>query len=157
MEPRIKTYLTAIHSLLSSPTQKHYYKWLLDNLEYFTIRDTKTEDRLLSTAPFTIEPQQCFYNSQLLSVIKGYSYYEGWYLTDLLPVPLEHGFLVSNDKVIDVTSRLLEKKNIAKPGAVEYAGIHIPRDFIASYVLNHKKTSNLLYLYYCKEVMKGAD
>lgn len=116
----ITEYLDGIISITGGD-QKRYYEWVRKKGRNFLCRNKIREHELV----LKCEPhkrRECYYNSQ--SIVLGsniYDYYEGWYIPSGL-FPLEHGFVVYNSQVVDVTAnnRIVE----------EYFGVKIPKRFV---------------------------
>ena len=141
----IKEYLKAVRDIQYSEKAKEYYNWILKNIEIFDgeNRDIDKENELMEKACIPIKPKLCFYQSQLLLLMDDdFEYYEGWYVVGNMDIPLEHGFLVYNGKVVDVTSRA--------SGFIiqEYGGVKIPRDYVESFLLKSHFSTQLLPEYY---------
>jgi len=139
----IVEYIKAISSLTEQ--YREYYNWILQNLKLWdgSNRDEDKEKELINNGFIKVELRQCYYQSQIFSLIyDDYEYYEGWYIVKDFAVPIEHAFLVHNDKVVDVTARR------AGLDVLEYGGVHIPRKFVLDYVIKHKECVDLLPRYY---------
>ena len=111
---------------LHTGKQAEFYKWVLENGKYFKGTDRNKEmERDLIKNKHPHKEKACYYNSQMLLIeldCNDLEYYEGWYIPKGL-IPIEHGFIVHNGKVIDLT--------INGRGEVEeYFGVRIPSDFI---------------------------
>jgi hypothetical protein len=124
----IKQYLEQLSTMPSNIGE--FYKWVLANGKFFSKR--------LPVKRFGKE-KQCFYNSQTACLFEGEDYYEGW--GTLYGLPLDHGFNVRNDTVIDRTWRNASKDT-------EYFGVKIPKEFIRKHWFKTSMAENMLYRYY---------
>jgi hypothetical protein len=110
---------------------KSYYPGPFTEDEQEIIRTMFDDFCLLHRVP---QDKQCYYNSQLAvtSILDReieLIYVEGLALTEPLPFPLPHGFMLFKGKVVDFTW-FKKTKGIAPKEAVgnEYFGIQIHRD-----------------------------
>jgi len=72
-------------------------------------------------------PKQCYCNSQRIALTDDrFQYAEGFVCSDLVPIPLDHAWLLLNGKVIDLTLRNLDKREKRPPTLNHYLGIVIP-------------------------------
>lgn len=143
----IKKYLNGITQICTG-NQREFYRWVLKSGQSFTgnDRDRQKEREVIDSHHMRIHVKECFYNAQLLAVQqKDLHYYEGWYVADVI-LPFEHGFLVHDGRVIDVTANM---KNIS---VKEYFGIPIPTNYIQDFILKHKIATSLLGIYWGKNV-----
>lgn len=77
----------------------------------------------------SINQKECYKNSLLAAlVIPGLEYWEGYYVTEGIPLALNHTFNVENGKVVDFTAI---KFNI---NVTEYWGIRVPHKVLEDYV-----------------------
>lgn len=77
----------------------------------------------------SINQKECYKNSLLAAlVIPELEYWEGFYVTEGIPLPLNHAFNVENGKVVDFTA---VKFNI---NVTEYWGIRVPHNVLEEYV-----------------------
>lgn len=84
----------------------------MGNPEAFTSAEEKNLLRILTHLTHQPEAQQCFYNSQALSLDSGLGYAEGLVLSPGLPVALEHGYnFLPSGKVVDLTLKPYGGKN----------------------------------------------
>ena len=102
----------------------------LDNGRFFSPESNQSElnDCYGHLIP-QINQKQCFRNSLLASlVIPELEYWQGFYVTDGIPLPLEHAFNVKDGRVFDFTCTKFEIK------VVEYWGMQIPREVLEKYM-----------------------
>lgn len=128
--------------------QREFYRWALKNGQSFTgdDRDRQKEREVIDAHQMRIHIKECFYNAQILAVQqKDLQYYEGWYVTEL-SIPFEHGFLVHDKRVIDLTANM---KNIA---VKEYFGIPISTNFVRDFILKHEIAASLLGVYWGENI-----
>lgn len=77
----------------------------------------------------SIKQKECYKNSLLAALtIPELEYWEGFYVTEGIPLPLSHAFNVEEGKVVDFTAI---KFNI---NVEEYWGIQVPREVLEEYV-----------------------
>jgi len=128
--------------LNSIKTNNNFYDWVLANGKLFTERDLEREKHLIKDG-FNHKLKACYYNSQMaLFELKDAKYYEGWYIATDIPIPLEHGFLVENEKVVDLTANGMKVK--------EYFGVSIPSKFVSEMILKYEMAQSILGLYWRK-------
>ena len=138
----IKSYLIQLKRF---PNYTKFIIWVLKNGESFTSTGklTPAEKRMLITYRCGTRVKECYYNSQLLSLNSSFQYYEGWYLWEDIPLPLEHGFNVLRGKVVD-TTRFDENRKRRR----SYFGVHIPTKFVAKNMRESGMAEQMLYKYY---------
>jgi len=122
-------YLKELKKVCSNKEHKQFYDWILTNGKLFTKTITPKEYR---------QYKLCYYNSQTLALDGEGKYYEGWGTTKAVNFPIEHGFIVKRNKVLDTTWR---------DGEI-YFGIHIPIDYIRNHWIKNRMAESLLYIYY---------
>ena len=72
--------------------------------------------------------KSCFRNALLASLVTSdLEYYQGYYITAGIPIPLEHAWNIKDGVVIDFTA---EKFGIE---VVEYFGVKLENDFLEEY------------------------
>lgn len=123
--------------------QKIYYDWVLKNGRSFTDKDrNKDKEKELIKQNHPHNQKECFFNSQMLPTVnKDFEYYEGWYITENLPIPLEHEFIMYNGKIIDVTVNSRFK-------VIEYFGVKIPTKFVCIRILKNRRSESMLFWYW---------
>lgn len=134
-------YLQAIKNLLNGK-QLEYYQWILNNGKYFkgTARDKRKEHELIQKK-YPHRQKNCYYNSQMLCLdYEDFEYYEGWYLPEKL-IPMEHGFVIYKDRVIDLTAN-------GNGEVEEYFGVNIPISFIRDWILKTGMAETILSRYW---------
>ena len=141
----IKNYLKQIVRLKLGKPQQQFYKWVLKNGKSFN----KINPKINKLENASNSQRQCYYNSQMLALSGKFEYYEGWYVTENINLPLEHGWNVLNGKVIDVTSH--NRFNVD-----EYFGIKIPINYIRKMILKTGYSDGFLGRYYYDEI-KNAE
>lgn len=139
MDNNIIIYLKQVKSLYDdNPNQKsgaEYYDWILREGKSFS--QTQKPDEYG-------KQKLCYYNAQSLAMTGGVLYYEGWGITKAIGIPLEHGFTVRRNKVIDPTWRDGEL----------YFGVNIPIEFVRKHWIETRMAKNLLYHYYLDLIQK---
>lgn len=95
----------------------------------------------------SINQKECFRNALLATLVHDeLEYWQGYYVTEGIPLPLEHAFNVKDGKVVDFTS---VKFNIS---VVEYWGVKIPREVLQEYQKTEQYFTALEY--YFREIYK---
>lgn len=90
----------------------------------------------------SIQIKSCFRNSLLASLMfPDLDYYEGWYITENIPIPFEHAFNIKDGSVIDFTSHKF------KIPVVEYYGVVIPKEILEEYVNTEQYLTPLQYYF----------
>ena len=109
-----------------SQKQEKYFDFLIENGVSFKNKI----DFVHTCEKIEIQVKECFRNSILSAFAYGFDYYEGYYLTEVLPIPLEHGFnrAFNHDVVIDMTAN---KFNIP---VVEWFGVKVPEWVLDEFV-----------------------
>ena len=125
----LKNYEQSLVELFNKQTRKtkagDYHKWLADNGETFTTVDKDDSKRLADE--FDCQVKHCFYNAWKINIEESdYKYYEG--LVYAHGIPISHGWLVKDGKVIDPTLAVEALGDNDRFGT-EYFGIEIPRSF----------------------------
>jgi hypothetical protein len=137
-----KNLLKGMILLMKNHPQAKFYEYLLLHGEQFSEVDRKKSERI-RTERFC-KPKECYYNAQLMALDFDMKYYEGYAVSGQLPLPVEHAWLVSNGRVIDITWH-----DLSKP---DYFGLEIPKEFIQKHILNTEKAEQLLWLYITNKV-----
>jgi hypothetical protein len=132
-----------------------FYKWALTRGKTFGRLYRYQSDRmkkLIRQTRHSREIKQCYYNSQMAAVTANgrLDYYEGWYVTEHLPLPLEHGFNVYAGKVIDNTAT-------GRFGVEEYFGIKIPLSFVRRNINDTSMAEPLLFKYFLSQMKNGNE
>ena len=100
-----------------SPRDNMYKLIAETGIDYHTTKLTSTErdfiEDVVRMSGLECEPKQCFHNSQFflynaLSMLSRYpgievTYIEGFITYIDMPIPIHHGWLLINDKVVDLT------------------------------------------------------
>ena len=138
-------YLESTQRLGLTERQNAWYKFLLEQGKVFKGRkDFERED-----LPF-IRQRQCFNNSFLTSTTFGYEYYEGYYLCEDIPIPLEHAF---NKKLTDklVTDLTAQKFKIP---VKEWFGVRVPSWVLYEWFNGDQHLTPLQYYFRFKLVVE---
>ena len=125
---------------------KSYMTWVLSKGKSFSApgKLTSKEKQDVKVFRYGTRAKECYYNAQMLAINDSrYKYYEGWYLWQDIPIPLEHGFNVRAGKVIDTTqfSQNIQRKR-------SYFGVHIPTSFIRKNMHETGMAEAILYKYF---------
>jgi len=98
---------------------------------------------------------QCFYNAQMLAAMdasKQLLYYEG-YAQGTVPLPVLHGWVAINDKVVDLTWRTMQRRKTGVfkdrvlgsfPEGWAYYGAQFSSETVRTRILRMKATSSFL-------------
>lgn len=132
---KIKEHLEALAGITTG-RQKGFYVWLLEKGELFTTKDFLIDESEQISKEIDAQRKECFRNSHEVTYLKGLDYYEGFYYFEDIGLVTEHGWNVSEGKVIDVTSVLLKGRPIEWYGVkvdvneiVEYYGEGIVKEY----------------------------
>jgi len=140
MKSQILEYLNGFRQLYSNNTKqgknlRAYYRWILKTGKLFT----EKEDAKKFHKTFKKRFKGCYYNAQFMAMDnRKLKYYEGWGISKGIGFPLEHGFNVANEKVIDISWL----------DGIEYFGIEIPVDFARKEMLRTSTAHTILYLWW---------
>lgn len=132
-----KNLLKGMMILMKNRPQVKFYQYLLTHGKQFNIIDKEKSEKIRTERLCKLK--ECYYNAQLMALDSDMKYYEGYAVSGQLPIPVEHAWLVSNGKVIDITWY-----DLSKP---DYFGLEIPKDFIRKNMLFTEKVEQLLWLY----------
>jgi hypothetical protein len=126
MSTLIKTEIESWSGMGLTGYQAKYYKFLLENCKEYKdeIRDEAYD------IPYSdINIKECFKNSLIVSLTTDQEYVQGFYMTSLIAMSMEHAFNI-NDKgqVLDHTARKFGIK------VKERYGMIIPKEFLWEYV-----------------------
>lgn len=138
-------YLESTQRLELTEKQNAWYKFLLEQGKVFKVRkDFERED-----LPF-IRERQCFNNSFLTATTFGYDYYEGYYLCESIPIPLEHAFnkKLTDKLVIDLTA---QKFDIP---VKEWFGVKVPSWILCEWFNGDQHLTPLQYYFRFKIMVK---
>lgn len=119
------------------PVYGGYHKWLKKNGKCFTMkkgyRPTSRVQKVLDS--FEAENKGCYGNSMraaLYDFDKDLQYYEGYYISKEVPIPIEHAWTVDKKtgKVVDATVLGPWKEAGREHGDITYFGTPIPNKYI---------------------------
>ncbi len=120
---------------------KSMYDFVLDRGEFFDAQTplTPEEEKIVRAAKKSrkFQMKQCFYNSQklLLEDSSGQlKYAEGWAHSGIIPV--HHGWVHINGKVVDVTWTNRESRLIAPPEGFTYFGVSFDSKLVIERMLS---------------------
>lgn len=129
-----------------SPAYK-YRQWFIKNARSFDQVDRKLSESISKNDHCMIK--QCYMNvwRAVLSDTK-MDYYEGYVISDGVPVPLEHCWGVKSGLVVDPTL-IISVKNLSYDRiGKEYCGIKIPTSYIIKRALKTKRSGPYLFDYW---------
>lgn len=101
-------------------------------LERFVLRNgQEREGNALPRDIRKAKPKMCFMNAaHLATQMDGVEYYEGLAITDRIPLPIHHAWVVRDGVLIDNTW--------ANPRAARYLGVHIPKRTLIKTLIKQK-------------------
>lgn len=149
---------------MDNPNPCRFLKWFLKNSEQFKDVNKKLSEKVSLQVDAKIK--ECYHNTWKASWDRGYKYYEGYVWSADVPLPLEHSWLTSYNKIIDPTLIIsnLEVKNQFKKKykgikhvsernrlGDEYVGVHIPTHILNKFVLKNEKTGGFLLEYFLSQ------
>lgn len=147
----IEEFLNGFIKISPHKEHKDFYKFILNGTKF----TGRINSQILGKLPITPKIKECYYNSQMIAMSdESLKYYEGYYYDSIIPV--EHGWLVKDGKVIDVTLEVRDKKfkkDLSKGGM--YLGIEIPTLYLAEHIKKTGMAENLLYRYWREEIENG--
>lgn len=141
-----------------------YLKWFLKNSEQFTQVNKELSEKVSIEVQAKIK--ECYHNTWKASWNRKFKYYEGYVWSKHVPIPLEHSWLTSNDKIIEPTliiPNYVVKKQIKKYGVkdfegrhfdndeYEYVGVHIPTKILNKFVFKAEKTGGFIIQYFMSQ------
>ena len=147
LEQNYRDELTFFRGKLPPPTIK-FREWFLSKSETFNTVDLGLSRKLQKLNQ--CKKKQCYYNAWKSDITGHYRYFEGFVISDDLPISLEHSWLVKDGVVIDPT--LIIGNRLGD----EYFGIEIKRGWLNKHVLDTETTGGFLTDYYLHEA-KGGD
>jgi len=144
-----------------------FKEWFNNNSKLFT--KVNKEKSLELSLKNNCKVRQCYKNTWLVSIVKRkMKYFEGLVVSENLPIPIDHSWLVDTDgQVIDptliITGQRLEKQlrkeyNITKENfdknrlGDEYYGVEIPLDFVNKMCFKHKISGEWLTKFFVQEL-----
>lgn len=129
-------FIENIKKLGISPSQEAYYDFIIENGKLFTERE-KLETSVKA------EMKACYRNSALVHFTDKIDYYEGYCISDIIPIPIEHAFNSRNDsdKVIDITA---QKFNFS---FVEYFGAKVPKEVMKDWLKSSQYLTPLQFYF----------
>ena len=139
----IRQYLSKLKMFTNMKT---YMTWVLKKGKSFSSpgKLTAKGKQDIKESRYSTRARECYYNAQMLAINDSrYKYYEGWYLWEDIPIPLEHGFNVRAGKVIDTTQHSQNKQRKRS-----YFGVHIPTSFIRKNMQETGMAEAILHTYF---------
>lgn len=145
-----------------SHTYGKYHKWLKENGKCFTVKKgykpSKRIQKKLET--FEAEVKGCYGNSlraALYDYDKELQYYEGYFIDEKVPIPIEHAWTVDKKTGQVVDSTVLgawTKIEDKEPGEINYFGLPIPNEYVMKESLRDSCYTPRLGQYWSEEVKK---
>jgi len=109
--------------------ENFYFQTQLD--EGMSFKPVKNSDGLYDSYKslmLATNQNECYRNALLASLTTDLDYYQGYYVTENVGIPLEHAWNVKDGQVLDFTAK---KFNIP---IVEYWGVEIPKTVLEEYL-----------------------
>lgn len=116
-------FIENIKKLGISPSQEAYYDFIVENGKLFTERE-KLETSVKA------KMKACYRNSALVHFIDKIDYYEGYCISDIIPIPIEHAFNSINGSgiAIDITAQEFDFD------FKEYLGVRVPDEVMEKWI-----------------------
>jgi hypothetical protein len=91
-------------------------------------------------------PKQCYFNSQQATIMTSgvWKYYEGWVLSENLPLPIEHSWNVLSHQVLDLTLNPMTQKTPFRKDKLLYCGVNIPLEYVKKAFFKEKVSRALM-------------
>jgi hypothetical protein len=125
-----------------------YHKWFWNKAKTFKEVDKEISKQLMTQ--YKAQVKACYRNCSLIVAMRDdVDYYQGYVISQRLPIPLEHAFLVKNNNVIDPTLAIDVKDDKDRYGD-EYYGVRIPKEYIMKWMFD-KKTMDSMYAFHLYE------
>lgn len=123
----ILDYLHKLTLLRFTQSHRNYIDWIILNGMYFK-REVKSCN--YSTPEIDIIKKECYKNSIIAALVLNQKYVEGYYITDNMPVPIEHAFNTLDRKpvIIDHTAIKFKIK------VIQRFGIIVPHQYLKEYI-----------------------
>lgn len=139
-------HIETIRKLGLTGKKMEYYNFLLENGKSFEFQVYEND-----VPPF-IRRQQCFKNSFLMAIVDdSIEYYEGFYVCEDIPIPLEHAFNIKGDAV-EVSDFTAQKFGIL---VVEWFGVKVPKWILEEWLNGDQYLTPLQYYYRTKILQNG--
>lgn len=140
-------YLKNIIALGLTEKQQEYYDFLLENGKTFEVR----ADHFGGLEH--VKEKQCFNNSFLTAIRNGLEYWEGFYICEDIPIPLEHAFNKKGKSnfVIDTTAQKFEIP------VEEWFGVKIPNWVLCEWFNGDQYLTPLQYYFRFKLEIKNIS
>ena len=137
------------------PWYPTHMNWFVKNAEIFTKVNKKTSKILAEKHDCKIK--ECYKNAWECDVMGKYRYFEGYAVSQNIPLALHHAWLVDKKgTVIDPTLILDVSYDDGKPirnrTAKKYVGVEIPRHWINKTAFKLERTGDFMDMYSGEEV-----
>lgn len=129
MKNQITEHLKSLVKLTKGSTQGKYYKFLLKHGKQYV-----SEQKLPSDVLAGVEKKMCYKNSILASIRNSIDYSEGFYITDLISLPLDHAFNDIDGKAYDSTTTKFNMK------IIERFGVVVPAEILMKWIAEDETT-----------------
>jgi hypothetical protein len=140
----------------SIPVYGGYHKWLKKRGKCFTMEKGYRPSKRIKKTLDSFEPEikGCYGNSMraaLYDYNKDLQYYEGYYISKEVPIPIEHAWTVDKKtgRVVDPTVLAWEKH-----GEISYFGTAIPNEYIMVKTMKDECYMPRIGQYWNEEVRK---
>jgi hypothetical protein len=169
MESQVKQYISSINSLYKGNARSKdlfyngQYDFLLREGRLFKSEKLTKEEQSAVDSLFkrfidshgTPEYKQCFYNAQIalhFDCDNVFRYSEGYAMSSV-GLPMAHGFLTINEKVVDLTWRNEEGEFFVGETAVEYFGVRFDTQDILQAMLDTEMAQSHIECYWNKGLL----
>ena len=117
------------------------FAWMVENGQYLDRNIEKTH-QLKGETFYEPQLKECYMNA-LMMRSEGLSYWEGWMVSEQIPIPISHAWNLFDNQVIDFTSTLWGRDDETRI----YFGVEIPKDFVMQQMLETGISGPYLYPY----------
>ena len=136
-------------------------KWFKKNAEIFRKVDKRTSKLLAKQHDCQLK--ECYHNAWKADVTGRYRYFEGYVISDNIPLAMAHSWLVDKNKgtVIDPTLILDVNYDDGKPIrnrlGDKYVGVEIPREWLNKTCFKLERTGDFMDMYSGEEVQDEKE
>ena len=127
------------------------FAWMVENGQYLDRNIEKTHE-LKGEAFYEPQLKECYMNA-LMMRSEGLSYWEGWMVSEQIPIPISHAWNLFDNQVIDFTSTLWGRDDETRI----YFGVEIPKDFVMQQMLETGISGPYLYPYIMTQLNESSN
>jgi len=136
---RIKEHIKELYKITTGD-QKNYYGWLHSKGLVYDCEIKDIGKELMKEA-FKSIPKACYTNSLKISLFnENLDYVEGFYITSVINIPLEHAWNSKGGKYFDSTAIMMGFK------VRERFGVKLPRELYLIYALDEESNKHMGFL-----------